>query len=513
MWRWLVLAIWMLAVPAQAQFTPFGIAAPQATGGTCAQATTFLSRTSGLSVGTKAAYTAYICGLVTDGVITSGATMGPSGGTPYCGTKLDALWVMATTDATTANLDLCGHTAYSLAPSGVPDFTANQGYIGRDGAATQVWSASQINAQLSGGGSSSIVYTGAPGTYATVYANAGVTSGKYYWEAQITSTNPSDFIEGVVGHGLGNTSTTTVGDQLPGLGTDSVGIYVVGTGTRVDWYVSGGSVATYPLGFTVANGDVFGFALDLTNNTVWFRDVTQNSGWYGSAAGDPATNSNGFSLVQSGLTITSSPVVPGALLLSSGDALVGFFGSWTGTAPAGFSGFSPYLNTSFNPVTAGGNFAQNNSHMAIWSLTNAQSSNGLAGVAIGSFDANATISQIIPWYGDGNAYGAVNANYSSGQTNATVSDSLGYYAITRTASTIETLYKGGVQIATNPTASQPMLSLPIYILNRNANGNGGDAGAGLRIAMANVGAGLSAPDITALYTRGCTFLTTVRGSC
>jgi hypothetical protein len=341
-----------------------------------------------------------------------------------------------------------------------------------------------------------------------------VTSGKYYWEAKITSTNPSDFIEGVVGHGLGNTSTTTVGDQLPGLGTDSVGIYVVGTGTRVDWYVSGGSVATYPLGFTVANGDVFGFALDLTNNTVWFRDVTQNSGWYGSAAGDPATNSNGFSLVQSGLTITSSPVVPGALLLSGGDALVGFFDSWAGTAPAGFSGFSPYLNTSFNPATAASHYTQNSGHLSAWSLTNAASS-AAGGAIIGNNSVGTSIpSSIIARYQDDNAYAALNDDLPSGGVTSAVNvDSTGYYLISRTASNLETLYRNGTSIATGGRSSAALTSAQISILARGLPNGSVEFGSALRIAIASIGAGLSSGDDTALYTRGCTFLTTVRGSC
>jgi hypothetical protein len=91
-------------------------------------------------------------------------------------------------------------------------------------------------------------------------------------------------------------------------------------------------------------------------------------------------------------------------------------------------------------------------------------------------------------------------------------NSSGYYAVSRTASNLETLYKSGTSIGTNTVASQSLQSLPIYLLNRNLNGSG-DGGAGLYIAMASVGAGLSASDVTALQTRGCAFLTTLNGSC
>lgn len=510
---WLVLALWILAVPAQAQFLPVGIAAPQSSGGTCAQATTFLSRTSGLSGGAQTAYTTYICGLVTDGVITSGASMGPSGGTPYCGTKLDALWVMATSDSTTARLDICGHTAYTLAPNGAPNFTANQGYVGIDGAATEVWSATQINGRLSGGGSTTATYTGASGTDASVYAETGVSTGKYYWESKITAANSADFLNGNVGHGLGNTSTATADGQFPGSGLDSVGLYITGNGTRVDWYVNSGSNTSYALGITVANGDVFGFALDLANNTLWFRDVTQNSGWFGSAAGgDPATNTSGFSLVQSGFTITASPVVPGATLQSNGDALVGFFDSWAGTPPAGFTGFNPYLNTSFNPATAGGHYTQNSGHLSAWSLTNA-ASGAAGGVIVGNNSGGTSIqSNIVAKYQDGNAYAAINTDLAAGNATVANADSTGYYMISRTASNLQTLYRNGTSIDTDASASSALASVPIYILARGLPG-GSEFGSALRIAIASVGAGLSSGDDTALYTRGCTFLTAVHGSC
>lgn len=208
---------------------------------------------------------------------------------------------------------------------------------------TQVWSATQINGNLTGGGTTTVDYTvGGGGTIASVYAGTGVSSGKYYWEAKLTAANATSFTNGSTAFGLGNTSTSVASNDYVGIGLDSVGIYFTSGGINVDWYVNNNPVANYSLGFTVASGDVFGFALDLTNNTLWFRDVTQGSGWFGLAgSADPATNTNGFSLVQTNFTITSNPVVPGASLLDNGDEVVGFFSpaSWTGVVPSGFAGF------------------------------------------------------------------------------------------------------------------------------------------------------------------------------
>lgn len=81
----------------------------------CAQATTFLARTSGLSGADQTRYTNLICGLNSDGV--------------GCGTVITALYVLAAPDATTATLNLCS-TSFTLTPVSSPTFTANQGYTG-----------------------------------------------------------------------------------------------------------------------------------------------------------------------------------------------------------------------------------------------------------------------------------------------------------------------------------------------------------------------------------------------
>jgi hypothetical protein len=98
-------------------------AAASGSGG-CSQATTFLARTSGLSGTETTAYTAMICGLVSDGIIT-GSLSGVAG----CGTKLDALYIFATNTTTTANLNLCG-TGFGITTTVAPTFSADHGYTG-----------------------------------------------------------------------------------------------------------------------------------------------------------------------------------------------------------------------------------------------------------------------------------------------------------------------------------------------------------------------------------------------
>ena len=117
---WLALALCLaLAGGAHAQggMGP-GPGTVHSTGG-CAEATTFLARTSGLSGTETSAYTTMICGMVTDGVWT----------------KLDAFYIFATNTTTTANHNLIS-TSFGLTQVvGALTFTADRGYTGIAGRA------------------------------------------------------------------------------------------------------------------------------------------------------------------------------------------------------------------------------------------------------------------------------------------------------------------------------------------------------------------------------------------
>jgi len=95
-------------------------------GGGCSQATAFLARNGNAN---SAATTTFICGLVTDGIITG--TMAGSGvGATGCGSKIDALYLYSTDTSAHALLNLCStsFTAALLATN--PTFTASQGFTG-----------------------------------------------------------------------------------------------------------------------------------------------------------------------------------------------------------------------------------------------------------------------------------------------------------------------------------------------------------------------------------------------
>lgn len=87
---------------------------PAASG--CAAASAFLARSSGLDALHQVAYINLICGLVADGVWIF----------------LDAVYVLATTNTTTALLNLVS-TSFPLTVNGAPTFTADSGYVGGAG--------------------------------------------------------------------------------------------------------------------------------------------------------------------------------------------------------------------------------------------------------------------------------------------------------------------------------------------------------------------------------------------
>lgn len=113
---WLVAALLAagLDVPAAASdtisLTGAGGRTPVASAG-CSQATTFLARTSGLNTAHQNAYTALICGLVTDGVWT----------------LLDGLYIFATDTQTNAVLSLVS-SSFPVTVNGTLTFTADNGY-------------------------------------------------------------------------------------------------------------------------------------------------------------------------------------------------------------------------------------------------------------------------------------------------------------------------------------------------------------------------------------------------
>lgn len=203
--------------------------------------------------------------------------------------------------------------------------------------APMVWSATHLNGNLSGGGTTALTSNGSSTTNYTGFGKSNfVPNTKIYWESAAGNTTDNGRN---TGHGVGNTSTTTADNTFLGQGADSVGAY---PGSGVMQIIWNAHAVNLSIGMSGALGsDRIAQALDLVNNMWWASDVTRSPGvWYGASttAGDPASNSGGFNLTQSSSTITAQPVVPGISLENNGDIGTGYFlsSTWSGTPPSGF---------------------------------------------------------------------------------------------------------------------------------------------------------------------------------
>jgi hypothetical protein len=199
----------------------------------------------------------------------------------------------------------------------------------------QQWNSAQTNTgYITLSGSPVLTATrnssGSP-TDAVGFALEGVTTGKFYWEESITLVTS-------VGTGVGNTSSSSSMGYL-GSGTDSISYYQDGS---VLGNTGGALLATLATFGSV----VMCTALDLINNKIWWRPGTA-ANWNNDIIGNqnPATNTGGISIVQSGMTIISNAVVPGFDVFATNDALTAAFASssWLGTPPSGFGPFDPDL--------------------------------------------------------------------------------------------------------------------------------------------------------------------------
>lgn len=207
---------------------------------------------------------------------------------------------------------------------------------------TEVWSATQINSNLAGGGTTTItVPTGtATGNY-RAFATPSVTTSKWYWETTVSGPGVP---AGYGMSGVGNVNSDVVTGDYLGNGTDTFGIFdTSGTGWQLHWNQTA-SIA--PLAaYTSGNGpNVIRHALDLVNNLYWVAIDSGN--WNGNSSFAPG-GSGGFDLTQGGsATILNAAVVPACVASRPGDQVVGDFTplSWSFSAPSGFLSLSPCTN-------------------------------------------------------------------------------------------------------------------------------------------------------------------------
>lgn len=165
------------------------------------------------------------------------------------------------------------------------------------------------------------------------------------------------------------------------------------------------------------------------------------------------------------------------------------------------NGTNGYGETYIQPTT---NLSLNNTHIAFWSKTNSQNANAEMGIQDGAL--NATL-RIVTRNASNQSIYSVNDN--TGTVVTSVTDSSGFYSASRTASNSRKLYKNGVAIATNTTASVALTTATIPVLGQKAANNTMGAYLAKNFSFASAGQGFNDTESANFYTAVNTFQTTL----
>ena len=164
------------------------------------------------------------------------------------------------------------------------------------------------------------------------------------------------------------------------------------------------------------------------------------------------------------------------------------FTAYRGVTP---SGTVSYLNTGFSP-SAGVNFGQNSGLIGAWNLGTANGSALVITVANISFEIWPYNSSVMYWM--------VNSAAEDSVANAT--DASGWFVANRTSSNATAAYRNNTLLKTTTTATVAPESSGVVL------GYGVGAASSWVIAAHAIGAGMTAPQMTSLYSRVQTCLHT-----
>lgn len=191
------------------------------------------------------------------------------------------------------------------------------------GGGTTTWNPSDksVNITLSNGNLTAS--DGASG-FNGVRGIASHSTGLYYYEIVVSASGNT----GLDLLGIGNASASLV--DFTGDNNNSIGY-----GGDGKIWLNGGNPTGSPIQSYVV-GDIIGVATDMTHIKMWFKNITQVSGWNNDVIGNqnPATNTGGISFS----TMAAGPWFPQASLEGATSVMTANFGAtaYTGTAPSGF---------------------------------------------------------------------------------------------------------------------------------------------------------------------------------
>jgi hypothetical protein len=196
-------------------------------------------------------------------------------------------------------------------------------------------------------------------------------------------------------------------------------------------------------------------------------------------------------------------------LVSSSFALTPH-GSPTFTANSGYNGADGsttiYLDTGFNPSTVSGNYTLNTAHFMVWSCSvGAATAN-----AIGGVDDNTEVTQIVPWFTDGQSYVYANSSAGSAVFFSASSSAKGSFVVSRATNAVAG-YRNGTLLSTGTFTPVGLPVGNVYLLAKNASGSA-SAGSADIVSAASLGGTLSSGQVTAIQSRIGAFQIAVNGS-
>lgn len=167
----------------------------------------------------------------------------------------------------------------------------------------------------------------------------------------------------------------------------------------------------------------------------------------------------------------------------------------TFTANRGYAGdgISSYLDSNFTASTQGVNYTLNSASLFLYSNTNRAAANT---DSMGGQDAGLVATFLDMRNAAGSALGTVHNTFAAGNITAAVSDTLGLFTLSRTASNLTALYKRGTSVGTTATASSAIANFSSAISAFNNNGSIVFSGETARFAAFGFAAGLSAAQVT-----------------
>lgn len=177
----------------------------------------------------------------------------------------------------------------------------------------------------------------------------------------------------------------------------------------------------------------------------------------------------------------------------------------TFTADRGYmtDGDTGYLDTNFNPATAGGNWSRHSASLFSW--VNSTTRNTPSSLATSAGNTAATITSLHRTAGD--VFGG-RLNASTTSAFGLVTTRVGSRCLSRTASTTTNAQVDGAESGSaSVVASAALTSQNIFLLRQATRSNECD-----RLACAALGGGLSGAEMTALHNRVSTYLTAIEAA-